>query len=97
MACSALPLQIAENNLTHCHYVSLHCRKDGEIRIALEEPPADECYCCPLCQANCRWTPLAEGGTRRALPFFGRPQSSYSFQEADRRLWHDLKRHQVQA
>ena len=54
MACSALPLQIAENNMTHCHYVSLHGRTDGEIRIALEELPASESYRCPLCQAN--WT-----------------------------------------
>jgi hypothetical protein len=76
MAGSALPLQIAENNLTHCHYVSLHYRKDGEMRIALEETPASESCRCPLCQSNCRWTPLGEGGARRAPPLFGRPQSA---------------------
>jgi len=97
MACSALPLQIAENNLTHCHYVSLHCRKDGEIRIALQEAPASESYHCPLCQAPCYWIPLGEGGTLRPLPFWNRIQDSHSFREADRRLWLDLKRRQVQA
>jgi hypothetical protein len=93
--CSALSRQIAdkisEHGLTPCHYVSLHCRKDGDIRIALEETPASESYRCPLCQAPCRWTSLGEGGTRRLLPFFGRPQSAYSFQETERRFWQDLK------
>jgi hypothetical protein len=44
MACSALPLEIAQNNLTHCYYLALHCRKDGEIRVAAEEAPSDETY-----------------------------------------------------
>jgi hypothetical protein len=97
MACSALPLQIAANNLRHCYYLALRCLKDGEIRVAAEESPSDECYLCPLCQEPCCFVPLGEGGTSRPLPFFGRPQDAYSFQEADRRLWQDLKRRQVQA
>ena len=71
MACSALPLEIAQNNLTHCFYVAVHCKQHGEIRIATEAAPSGERYCCPVCQAPCQSSVLGEGGTHRALPFFG--------------------------
>jgi hypothetical protein len=57
----------------------------------VHQATASESYHCPLCQANCHWTPLGEGGTSRPLPFWSRPQSAYSFTEADRRFWQDLK------
>jgi hypothetical protein len=97
MACSALPLEIAQNNLTHCYYVTVHCRKDGEIRVAAEEAPSDETYLCPLCQTLCHCTPLGEGGTLRPLPFWNRTQDAHSFAEASRRLLLDLKNNRLRA
>jgi hypothetical protein len=55
MACSTLPLEIAENNLTHCYYFAVHCRKDGEIRVAAGEAPSDECCRCPPAAARRFW------------------------------------------
>src|SRR5690348_5539307 len=97
MACSALPLEIAHNDLTHCFYLAVHCRTHGEIRVATEEPPAGECYACPLCQALCYSTLLGEGGTLRDLPFWNRIQDARSFAGADRRLWLDFKASRTQA
>jgi hypothetical protein len=74
MACADLPLEIAQNNLTHCYYLGLHCRTDGEVRVAAEEAPSDESYQCPLCQTLCHCTPLGEGGTLRPLPFWNGPK-----------------------
>jgi hypothetical protein len=91
MACSALPSEIAQNDLTHCYYLAVHCRTHGEIRVATEEQPVDECYACPLCQALCYSTLLGEGGTLRELPFWNRMQDAHSFAGADRRLWLDRK------
>ncbi len=87
MACSALPLEIAENNLTRCYYIALHCRQCGEIRVATEEAPSDDRYRCPLCQALCHSCLLGEGGTLRPLPFWDRPQNSYSLADTVRRFW----------
>jgi hypothetical protein len=91
MACSALPSEIAQNDLTHCYYLAVHCRAHGEIRVAIEELPADECYACPFCQAICYSTLLGKGGTLRPLPFWNRIQDAYSFMQADRRFWLDRK------
>jgi hypothetical protein len=87
MACAALPLEIAENNLTHCYYLAVHCRVDGEIRVATEEAPSGECYRCPVCQTLCHWCFLGEGGTLRVLPFWASSQD-----EAARRFWASLNK-----
>ena len=73
MACSALPLEIAENDLTHCYYLAVHCRKDGEIRVATEEVPSGDCYRCPVCQPyaiRAFSAKAAHSGSSR----FGRPR-----------------------
>jgi hypothetical protein len=67
----------SQNNLIHCYYVALHCRKDGEIRVAAAEAPSDECYRCPLPDAlplysarggrHAPTTPLLESDPRRPL------------------------------
>jgi len=94
--CRARAALYAENNLTHCYYFSVHCRKDGDIRVATEEAPSHERYPCPLCRALCHSCLLGEGGTVRALPFWSRPQDSFSHTEAGRRLWLDIKNSRTQ-
>lgn len=39
MDCSALPLEILRNGLTHCYYVALHCRHWGDVLAAIKEAP----------------------------------------------------------
>src|SRR5437899_6867717 len=70
--------------------------QDGDIRVATEEAPSHERYPCPLCRALCHSCLLGEGGTVRALPFWSRPQDSFSHTEAGRRLWLDIKNSRTQ-
>ena len=39
MSSSTLPLEIAETGLTHCYYLSLHCRNCGDFRIGTDQNP----------------------------------------------------------
>jgi hypothetical protein len=87
MASSALSVEIAENHLTPCFYLAVHCREHGEIRIGLAHEPAGQRYACPICLARCDYTLLGAGGTLRALPFWDRPQEVYSFLSANQRLY----------
>src|SRR5262249_23467327 len=96
MACSALALEIARNNLTPCYYLSVRCRRCGELRVGLEEIPTERFHRCPLCNQVCEYTVLGEGGTVRSLPFWDRVQDTFSFAEATRRMWLEIKRSQLQ-
>jgi hypothetical protein len=78
MATSALPLTILRNGLTHCYYLSLHCRRCGNVRAAVEEVPSDRFHPCPLCHRDCVYAILGEGGTQRALPFWNQIRESVS-------------------
>jgi hypothetical protein len=97
MFCSDLPLEIVQNNLTHCYYLALHCRTDGEVCVAAAEAPSGERYRCPLCQTLCHCTPLGEGGTLRPLHFWNRTRDAHSFAESSRRLWLDFKNSRLRA
>jgi len=50
MACAALTLQeIESNGLNPCFYAALYCKKHGELRLTLPEPPA-QFQPCPACE-----------------------------------------------
>jgi len=68
MACSALPLETAEKDLTHCYYLAVHCRKDGEIRVATEGAIWRMLPVSRL-PALCHSSLLGEGGTLRSSRF----------------------------
>ena len=80
MSCSALPLEIAENGLTHCYYLALHCRNCGDFRIGTDQEPSDH-YPCPVCQRLSEAALLGEGGTLRALPFWDRTEGKGVYRE----------------
>jgi hypothetical protein len=67
---AALPLEIAQNNLTPCYYIVLHCSRHGDIREAVADQPVEPQHECPVCQAHCDYTFLARGGTVKPLPFW---------------------------
>jgi hypothetical protein len=77
MACSALPLEIAEKDLTHCYYLAVHCRKDGEIRVATEGAIWRMLPVSRL-PALCHSSLLGEGGTIRELPFWASSEKKAS-------------------
>lgn len=91
MACSALPLEIAQHKLIPCHYFKILCRKDGEIRVGAADALSGDSYQCPICHTLCYSSPLGEGGTLRPMPFWNRIQDAHSFTAAANRLWLDLK------
>lgn len=80
MSSSTLPLEIAENGLTHCYYLSLHCRNCGDFRIGTDQNPAD-LYACPVCRRLSETVTLGEGGTLRPLPFWDRTEGKGAYRE----------------
>lgn len=86
MPCSTLPLEIAENALTHCYYVAIHCRQHGEIRITTYQEPGN-LYPCPICQARCHTVLLGEGGTLRPLPFWTRFEGEDFHKDLLKAVW----------
>jgi len=71
MACAALTLQeIERNGLNPCFYAALYCKKHGELRLTLQEPPTPF-QPCPACERLSLCVLLGEGGTRLPLPFWG--------------------------
>jgi len=71
MACAALTRQeIEPRGLNPCFYAALYCKKHGELRLTLEEPPASF-QPCPACERLSLCVLLGEGGTRLPLPFWG--------------------------
>jgi hypothetical protein len=78
MSCSALPLEIRRNRLAYVYYLHLYCDDHGMMRIAASKQPTKLFHPCPLCQAQCGYKLLGEGGTQRQLPFFELiPQQSF--------------------
>jgi hypothetical protein len=69
MACAALPLALERSRLTPCFYAALYCKKHGELRLTVQEPPA-ALQPCPACQRPSLCVLLGEGGTRLPLPFW---------------------------
>ena len=97
MACSALPLEIAEHHLVHCYYFKIFCRTDGEVRIGAAQAPSWDSYRFPICHALCFSSPLGEGGTLKSMPFWDRIQDAHSFTAAARRFWLNLKDSRLRA
>ncbi len=93
MSCSTLPLEIAEHGLTHCYYLTVHCRQHGEIRIGTDQEPSDH-YPCPVCGKRSPAVLLGEGGTLRSLPFWSHFGEGREFhQEMLKQVWAMRKMH----
>jgi hypothetical protein len=69
MACAALPEELERNGLNPCFYAALYCKKHGELRLTLPDPPAPF-QGCPACARPSLCVLLGEGGTRLALQFW---------------------------
>jgi len=67
---TALPVEILRNGPTPCYYLMLLCREHGEIRTAIADIPSGCLHPLPLCNRNCEYKLLGEGGTHRSLPFW---------------------------
>jgi hypothetical protein len=95
MACSALPLEIARNNLTPCVYLELHCLDHGKLRIAIRKVPVEKGHSCPLCGCLSWYAILGRGGTLRKLPFWNKLNEAFSIEEAIKAFWRSRQPRQM--